>query len=64
MSFYPDALSAMTGLDLSSFTGRVVLAEEALPQPMLESKVAPSGPADQSNGRHLRTSKARSLNRK
>jgi AraC-like DNA-binding protein len=37
VAFYPDALSAMTGLDLSSFTGRTVLAEEALPQPMLEA---------------------------
>jgi hypothetical protein len=37
VAFYPDALSAMTGLDLSSFIGRTVLAEEALPQPMLEA---------------------------
>jgi hypothetical protein len=34
--FYPDAFSAMTGLDLSPFTGRMVPAEEALPQPILE----------------------------
>jgi AraC-like DNA-binding protein len=36
VAFSPDALSAMTRLDLSSFSGRVVPAEEALPQPMLE----------------------------
>jgi AraC-like DNA-binding protein len=36
ISFYPDALSAMTRLDLSSFSGRIVPGEEALPQPMLE----------------------------
>jgi AraC-like DNA-binding protein len=35
--FFPDALSAMTGLDLSSFAGRFVPAEEALRQPMLEA---------------------------
>lgn len=34
--FYPDAFSAMTGLDLSPFAGRMVPAEEVLPQPMLE----------------------------
>jgi AraC-like DNA-binding protein len=33
--FYPDAFSAMTGLDLSPFTGRMVPAEEVLPQPIL-----------------------------
>jgi AraC-like DNA-binding protein len=37
ISFFPYALSAMTGLDLSSFAGRIVPAEEALPQPMLEA---------------------------
>jgi AraC-like DNA-binding protein len=37
VGFYPYALSAMTGLDLSSFTGRIVPAEEVLPQPMLEA---------------------------
>jgi AraC-like DNA-binding protein len=36
IGFYPDALSAMTGIDLISFTGRFVPAEQALPQPMLE----------------------------
>jgi AraC-like DNA-binding protein len=36
VGFYPDAFSAMTGLDLSPFTGRMVPAEEALPQPILE----------------------------
>jgi AraC-like DNA-binding protein len=36
ITFYPDAFSAMTGLDLSSFTGRTVPAEEALPQSVLE----------------------------
>ncbi len=35
IAFYPDALSAMTGLDLSSFTGRLAPVEEALPQPLL-----------------------------
>jgi AraC-like DNA-binding protein len=35
--FYPYALSAMTGIDLSSFTGREVPVEEALPQPILEA---------------------------
>jgi AraC-like DNA-binding protein len=35
ITFYPDALSAMTGLDLSPFTGRLVPAEEVLPQPVL-----------------------------
>ncbi len=35
ITFYPDAFSAMTGLDLSSFTGRVVPADEALPQSIL-----------------------------
>ena len=37
IAFYPDALSAMTGLDLSPFAGRIVPAEEVLSQPMLES---------------------------
>jgi AraC-like DNA-binding protein len=37
LGFYPDAFSAMTGLDLSLFTGSAVPAEEALPQPMLEA---------------------------
>jgi AraC-like DNA-binding protein len=36
ISFYPDAFSAMTGLDLSPFAGRMVSAEEILPQPILE----------------------------
>jgi hypothetical protein len=36
LAFYPDALSAMTGLDLSPFTGRMAPAEEVLPQPILE----------------------------
>ena len=36
IAFYPDAFCAMTGLDLSPFTGRVVPAEEVLPQPILE----------------------------
>jgi AraC-like DNA-binding protein len=36
ITFYPDAFSAMTGLDLSPFTGRTVPAEEALPQSILE----------------------------
>jgi hypothetical protein len=31
ISFYPDALSAMTKLDLSSFSGRVVPAEDPCP---------------------------------
>lgn len=35
IAFFPDALAAMTGLDLSVFTGRMACAEEALPQPML-----------------------------
>jgi AraC-like DNA-binding protein len=35
-AFYPDAFSAMTGLDLSPFTGRAVSAEEVLPQPILQ----------------------------
>jgi len=37
IGFYPDALSAMTGIDLSSFAGRGVPAEEALSQPMVEA---------------------------
>jgi AraC-like DNA-binding protein len=36
IEFYPSALYAMSGLDLSSFTGRFVPAEDALAQPMLE----------------------------
>lgn len=36
ITFYPDAFSAMTGLDLSPFTGRMVAAEEILPQAILE----------------------------
>jgi AraC-like DNA-binding protein len=36
VAFYPDAFSAMTGLDLSPFTGRMAPAEEVLPQPILE----------------------------
>jgi AraC-like DNA-binding protein len=36
IAFYPDALSAMTGLDLSPFTGRFVPAEEVLPKSILE----------------------------
>ena len=36
IAFYPDALSAMTGLDLSPFAGRMVPADEVLPQPLLE----------------------------
>ena len=35
ITFYPDAFSAMTGLDISPFTGRAVPAEEALPPPIL-----------------------------
>lgn len=35
-AFYPDAFSAMTGLDLSPFTGRMVPAEDVLPQPILQ----------------------------
>ncbi len=34
--FYPDAFSAMSGLDLSSFTGRIVAAKDALPQSIFE----------------------------
>ncbi len=36
ITFYPDALSGMTGLDLSPFAGRMVPAEEVLPQPLLQ----------------------------
>jgi AraC-like DNA-binding protein len=36
IAFHPDAFSAMTGLDLSPFAGRVVPAEEVLPRSMLE----------------------------
>lgn len=35
IAFYPDALSAMTGLDLGPFTGRIVSAEEVLPKAIL-----------------------------
>ncbi|WP_076865053.1 helix-turn-helix domain-containing protein [Bradyrhizobium mercantei] len=35
IAFYPDAFSAMTGLDLSPFTGRTAPAEQVLPPPML-----------------------------
>lgn len=35
ITFYPDAFSAMTGLDISPFTGRTVSADEALPQSIL-----------------------------
>ncbi|MCH9809093.1 MAG: AraC family transcriptional regulator [Alphaproteobacteria bacterium] len=37
IAFYPDAFSAMTGLDLSHFVGRMVPAEDALPMPVLEA---------------------------
>jgi AraC-like DNA-binding protein len=37
ISFYPDAFSAMTGLDLSQFAGCMVPAEQILPRPMLET---------------------------
>ena len=37
IGFYPDALSAMTGLDLSPFTERIVPVEEALPRSILEA---------------------------
>jgi len=36
IAFYPDAFSAMTGLDLSPFTGLIVPAEEVLPKLILE----------------------------
>lgn len=36
LSFYPDAFSAMTALDLGPFTGCVLPAEEILPQRVLE----------------------------
>jgi AraC-like DNA-binding protein len=36
IAFYPDAFSTMTGLDLSSFTGRMAPVEEVLPLPILE----------------------------
>jgi AraC-like DNA-binding protein len=35
IAFYPDTLSAMTGLDFSPFAGRIVPAEEVLPQSVL-----------------------------
>ena len=34
--FYPDAFSAMNGLDLSPFTGSIVPAEDVLPQAILK----------------------------
>lgn len=34
--FYPDAFSALSGLDLSKFTGRTTAAEEVLPERILE----------------------------
>jgi hypothetical protein len=37
IGFLPDALSAMTGLDMASFSGRAVPAEGVLPQLMLEA---------------------------
>ena len=37
VAFYPDAFSAMTGLDLSPFTGRAVAAEEVLPPSIFET---------------------------
>lgn len=37
MGFFPDAFSAVAGIDLSSFTGPSVPPEEALPQQMLEA---------------------------
>ncbi|MBV8926732.1 MAG: AraC family transcriptional regulator [Bradyrhizobium sp.] len=36
ITFYPDAFSAMTRVDLSPFTGRTVPAEEALPRSILQ----------------------------
>jgi AraC-like DNA-binding protein len=36
ITFYPDAFSAMTGLDFGQFAGRMMPAEEILPQPVLE----------------------------
>jgi AraC-like DNA-binding protein len=36
LAFYPDALSAMTGLDLGQFTGRIMPAEDVLPPAILE----------------------------
>jgi AraC-like DNA-binding protein len=36
ITFYPDALSAMTGLDLSPFARRMGRAEDILPQPILQ----------------------------
>jgi AraC-like DNA-binding protein len=36
VAFYPDAFVAMTGLDLSPFTGRMVPADEALPRSILD----------------------------
>jgi AraC-like DNA-binding protein len=37
ITFYPDAFSAMTGLDLSPFAGRTVPAAEALPHTILQA---------------------------
>ena len=36
IAFYPDAFSAMTGIDLSQIKQRMTSAEEVLPPPMLE----------------------------
>ena len=36
IAFYPDAFSAMAGLDLSLFKGRMTPTEAVLPQPMLD----------------------------
>jgi hypothetical protein len=36
VAFYPDAFSAMTGIDLSQIKERMTSAEGVLPQPMLE----------------------------
>jgi len=36
IAFYPDAFSAMTGLELSEFTGRMVPAEKVLPLSILD----------------------------
>jgi AraC-like DNA-binding protein len=36
VAFYPDAFAAMTGLDLSPFTGRMAPAEEVLPRSILD----------------------------
>ena len=36
IAFYPDAFSALTGLDLGQFTGRAMPADAALPQTILK----------------------------